>query len=104
MKLHKEWQDYSTDINTEENPVRGVRAIIENLIIKIQWLCHRFGRFMMFRISFAIIMSPAFAGLVYIIFTTLKNNHIRYIKGLKKIKLTRIDRMDRIFYKIPESA
>ena len=29
FKTPKEWQDYSIDINTEENPVRGVRAIIE---------------------------------------------------------------------------
>jgi len=28
FKTPKEWQDYSIDINTEENPVRGVRAII----------------------------------------------------------------------------
>ncbi len=30
MKLRKEWQDYSIDINTEKNPVRGVRAIINH--------------------------------------------------------------------------
>ena len=35
MKLHKEWQDYSIDINTEENPVRGDRAIIDNLIMAL---------------------------------------------------------------------
>jgi len=28
FKTPKEWQDYSIDINTEENPVRGVRAMI----------------------------------------------------------------------------
>ena len=44
----KECQDYSIDINTKENPVRGDRAIIENPTIKIQWLCHRFQRFMIF--------------------------------------------------------
>jgi len=45
-----------------KNPVRGVRATIENPIIKIQWLCHRFQRFRIFYTSFATIMSPAFAG------------------------------------------
>ncbi len=30
MKLHKEWQDYSIDINTEGNHGSGVRAIIQN--------------------------------------------------------------------------
>jgi len=56
------WQDYSIEINKGENPVRGDRATIENPTIKIQWLCHRFQRFMMFCFSFAIILSPALAG------------------------------------------
>jgi len=30
LTIDRWWQDYSIDINTEENPVRGDRAIIEN--------------------------------------------------------------------------
>ena len=30
LTIDRWWQDYSIDINTGENPVRGVRAIIEN--------------------------------------------------------------------------
>ena len=29
FKTPKEWQDYSIEINTEENPVRGDRTMIE---------------------------------------------------------------------------
>ncbi len=56
-----------------KNPVRGVRATIENLISRIQWLCHRFQRFVMFWILFAIIMSPAFAGFEMCLFLEGKN-------------------------------
>ena len=48
LTIDRWWQDYSKDINTEKNPVRGDRATIENLTIKIQWLYHRFQRFMIF--------------------------------------------------------
>ncbi len=40
----------------------GDKAIIENLIIKIQRLCYRFQRFIMLCILFATILSPAFVG------------------------------------------
>ena len=39
LKLRQEWQDYSIAINTEENPVRGDRAIIERPKIQFLLVC-----------------------------------------------------------------